>query len=109
MKVVDVTAALARVAAVPLDEAAVVGLDDGPPRWELLTVGPGLAWSPDVDAGAARAILVLEGVATWQVDGTRQSLASGHLLLVPAGATLAVHNDGPGPVAALMRTEPREA
>lgn len=106
MKVVDVSAALARASEVAADEASVVGLVDGPPGWELLVLGPGQRWAPD--AGVARAILVLEGVATWRVDETRQSLASGHLLLVPRGAAVAAHNDGPAPMSALMQTRPGE-
>lgn len=71
-------------------------------RWSVVRLGPGGRW--DAAADRDRAALVLEGVATVFVDDARQSVASGHLLLVAAGSPLGVLNDGAEAVSLLVRT-----
>lgn len=107
MKVVDVAVALERLGegtgSTPLLEA-------GGESWQLLRVEPGDRFEvrgEGADGGgsaSARALLVLDGEATFRVDELRQSLGSGHLLLVEHGERLSVTGDGTAPMTALLRT-----
>lgn len=74
--------------------------------WSLLRLEAGARWvAPPADL-EERAVLLLEGFATVEVDELRQSLGSGHLVLVDPGASLEIHNDHVGPLAAIVVVSP---
>ena len=82
-------------------------LAGGHSEWSLLRLPPDATWTaPDADL-EERALLMLQGFATIEVDALRQSVGSGHLLIVDAGATLTVHNDHTTPLSAVVVVSPR--
>ncbi len=106
MTVVDV----GHLADHPGDESPATGLTPvertAHSAWSLLRVAPLQRWTaPDADR-EERSVLVLDGMATFLVDGWRQSLGSGHLLVVEPGAALEVHNEGAAPLVALLTWSP---
>jgi|GEM_PF-2962697 len=103
MNAVDVTAALARLTAEAPTEAREVTLSEGPAgAWALLYLPEGARWEAPGRPGGVTSALVLEGLATWATGGVRQTLTSGHLVVTASGEALTAHNDGRGPVSAVI-------
>ncbi len=100
---------LGELLTLPLEgsEACHPVLAGGHSEWSLLRLAPDARWTaPDADL-EERALLLLEGFATVEVDELRQSVGSGHVVIVDAGAALMIHNDHPTPLSAVVVTSPR--
>lgn len=69
--------------------------------WSLLRVAGGSRWDGAAEA-AERSFVVLEGAASFLVDGWRRTLGSGHLLVVAAGQPVTVDNEGADALSALV-------
>jgi mannose-6-phosphate isomerase-like protein (cupin superfamily) len=69
--------------------------------WSLLRVAGGARWQGEAE-GSERSFVVLEGAATFHVDGWRRTLASGHLLVVAAGQPVRVDNESADAMSALV-------
>lgn len=88
-------------------EAVVSELTQSPhATWQLLRVAAGASWEAPAADLEERCLVVLEGMATFTVDGWRQSLGSGHLLVAEPGAKLTIRNDGADTLAALLCVTP---
>lgn len=70
-------------------------------RWFLVSVTPGETWRADA-GDEERSLLLLEGRGTVVVGDWRQTLGSGHLVVVEPGASLEVIADGQRSVVALL-------
>lgn len=75
--------------------------------WSLLTIEPGSTWEAPPTDLEERAILVLDGHATFAADGVRTTLGPGHLAMTEAGAQLLIRGDGKTTLTALMCVSPR--
>ncbi|MGM0574686.1 MAG: AraC family ligand binding domain-containing protein [Myxococcota bacterium] len=90
-------------------ETGLLGVADGAgASWSLLRVAP----DDETEVAATEAglsLLVLDGVATFAVEDGRESLGSGHLLLVEPGRVVTVTNEGEAPLRALVALHPETA
>ncbi|MFT7581506.1 MAG: quercetin dioxygenase-like cupin family protein [Myxococcota bacterium] len=104
MKVVDLALILSRLADTETDPATEIRtlLRTEDTDYTLVSLAAGERW-PTHEAEPATAagdttFLMLEGVATWVTGDIRQSLGSGHLIVLDAVTPLHVINDGSSPV-----------
>ena len=100
-KVVDVAFLLDR----PPEDAPTTGVvslhQSEHAQWSLLRVAAGARWeAPPVEGESS--FVVLEGNATFNVEGWRRTLGSGHLMHVAGGHAVSVDNDGNEPLSALL-------
>ncbi len=104
MSVIDLAALLASAAAGdgPTDTQLTALTETPGSAWQLLVIAPGDRWEAAHSEGEEHAALVLEGIATWEVGESRQSLGPGHLVVAPTGTRLAVSNDSPSRVTSLI-------
>lgn len=72
-------------------------------RWDMLCLSPNARWTAP-DASSETTVLVLEGVATFNIDDWRYSSATGHLLVAPPGSEISAVNDGTCVMRALVCT-----
>ena len=100
MQVIDIGLALLQQAKKG-PKTGLIPLGPAPSVWTLVCVAPGATLVIPAIPHEARGVLVLEGKATYEVDDTRQTLASGHLLQTPINTAVTVINDGSGPLSAL--------
>ncbi len=62
-------------------------------RWDVHIVDGRSQWKAPVLSLDEQTYVVLDGMATFEVEGHRETLASGHLLVVEPGAALTVTNE----------------
>ena len=61
-------------------------------QWSVLTVASGDTWSTTNAPSRALSALGIEGHATWSDESGRQSVGSGHIVIVEPGTTHTVTN-----------------
>ena len=76
-------------------------------RWSLLRVPAGTSWESPASTDAERALVVLDGLATFTVDDWRQSLGSGHILWAEPDATVSIDNETADDLLAILVSTPR--
>jgi quercetin dioxygenase-like cupin family protein len=72
----------------------------------LLSLPGGSEWEAPRHDLEEQMLLVLEGIASFSVDGWRQSLGPGHLLAIEPGARLGIATDRGERVIALLVVSP---
>ncbi len=102
--VVDIAAALAELESrAAADKTALTPLAETPAMtWQLLELPPAGRWEASAAEHGEVAAMVLEGIATWQLDDVRQSLGPGHVIVAARNARLEAHNDSPARVVCVI-------
>ena len=72
--------------------------------WSVLTVAPGESWSLATQSMPIVSLLVLEGHSTLTNEGGRESLGSGHLVLLEADFDHTLTNEEHNPFRALLNS-----
>jgi hypothetical protein len=107
MHVVDLAGALRRLRTTPsASGVSAHRFASGHEDLELIALGPDRFWE-ERDAGGF-SLMLLEGLASLQLDDWRTTLTGGNLVAVPADVRCRVHADG-GVDTALLVWRPRAA
>ncbi|MGB0592157.1 MAG: hypothetical protein ACPGU1_20940 [Myxococcota bacterium] len=70
--------------------------------WSVLTIAAGETWSSEGAPGLPLSMLILEGHGTYAAPSGRQSIGSGHLVIIERGAAHTLTNETKAPIRAAI-------
>ncbi len=71
-------------------------------QWSILTIAAGESWSTTNPTSRALGLVVLEGHATCVDESGRQSVGSGHVIILGEGASQTLNNESKTPFRAVL-------
>jgi quercetin dioxygenase-like cupin family protein len=103
MEIVDLSAILNRDG----DFEEALPLDASHTDWSLIRIAPQVRHEIGAADLEERVLLALGGNATLHLDGSRHTLASGHLVAIDPGPAFSLWCEGTEPFEALLITSPK--